>query len=580
MSASVSGRDGWEGWGVSTACPDWHEKLEAGQIPISDAVLDAYAYTDEAERAVRVFSRLRLGDVVGNPTTIEAGCDWFLPIVRVLFGSLDPRTDERAIREIMCLTPKKCGKTTFAALLILVDLLICKTPRQSWLLIAPTVDSAKLAFNQMKAAVELDPALSAVLDVSGGLGTSPMRIRNRRTGGLVTIRPFDARSLTGVRQNTMCDELHLLSELSGADRAFGQARGALMSDSRSFSFWITTQSERPPKGIFRQQLDRGRATRSGENDDPSFLFVAYEPDATDKPDDPETWKLVIPPSAPIKISDMQRAYSSAVAAGESEKHRWLSQHVNVEIGTSVQEEGWPVARYWDRLTDPDLRPTFESMRTALDRCTHCTIGIDVGGSDDMSSVCMLFMDENDRDDVWRVTSRAWLTTDGLALRPQFGGDWSDLMDEGTLSRLEHVGDDIDAVLELVRTVHEAGKLAGIGIDPYGAADLVRALQIYLGETDDTPEGERYIHGIAQNFTLTAPILSMERKAGAGKLRHDGSKLLRMAIGNAVLVPRGISGVGFERRAARKIDPLMAMTNAAACALIPRPEPLDVSCMIG
>jgi phage terminase large subunit-like protein len=96
-------------WDLS--CLDWEERLRSGLPPIPDLPLDKVA----ADRAVSVYNRLRLHDVIGTPTRGEAGGEWFRQaVVRPLFGSIDPETGKRFIREIFLLVPKKMTKPAAA----------------------------------------------------------------------------------------------------------------------------------------------------------------------------------------------------------------------------------------------------------------------------------------------------------------------------------------------------------------------------------------------------------------------------------------------------------------------------------
>jgi hypothetical protein len=64
----------------------------------------------QARRAIAIFNKLRLPDVVGTPALAEAGADWFREIVGALHGSFDPVARERMIREVFLLAPKKSSK--------------------------------------------------------------------------------------------------------------------------------------------------------------------------------------------------------------------------------------------------------------------------------------------------------------------------------------------------------------------------------------------------------------------------------------------------------------------------------------
>ena len=140
-------------WDLS--CPDWEERLKSGRSLVPNLPL----YGGQGERAVAVFNKLRLADVPGTPSLEQAGGDWFRDIVRALFGSLDPVTRARMIREIFLLVPKKNSKTTNGAGLMVTALLLNERPRAQFLLIGPTQSIADIAFDQAVGMVEADEDL-------------------------------------------------------------------------------------------------------------------------------------------------------------------------------------------------------------------------------------------------------------------------------------------------------------------------------------------------------------------------------------------------------------------------------------
>src|SRR5215208_882389 len=96
-------------WELS--CIDWESRIRHGRSLIPDLPL----FEEEAETAVRFFDALRLPDVPGNPLFRDAAGDWFRDIVRVVFGSRNPDTNERMIREVFAEVPKGQSKTTYTA---------------------------------------------------------------------------------------------------------------------------------------------------------------------------------------------------------------------------------------------------------------------------------------------------------------------------------------------------------------------------------------------------------------------------------------------------------------------------------
>lgn len=91
---------------LDLSCRDWEKRIRAGRSLVPELKLNKA----EGDRAVAIFNRLRLADVPGTPTMAEAAGEWFRDIVRALFGSINPRTRERAIRELFLLVPKKNSK--------------------------------------------------------------------------------------------------------------------------------------------------------------------------------------------------------------------------------------------------------------------------------------------------------------------------------------------------------------------------------------------------------------------------------------------------------------------------------------
>src|SRR5690348_9569561 len=110
-------------WDLS--CENWEARLRDGLPPIPDLPLD----NEAADKAVSIYNRLRLHDVVGTPTRAEAGGEWFRQaVVRPLFGSVDKTSGRRHIREIFLLVPKKNDKTGGGAAVMMTALFLNKRP--------------------------------------------------------------------------------------------------------------------------------------------------------------------------------------------------------------------------------------------------------------------------------------------------------------------------------------------------------------------------------------------------------------------------------------------------------------------
>src|SRR5690349_3297875 len=114
-------------WNLS--CPDWEARIRAGRSLVPDLPL----FEDEAAMAVSFFNNLRLSNVPGQPLLRDAAGDWYRDIVRALFGSRDPATNARHIREVFALVGKGNSKTSYSAGLMLVALLMNTRPRAEFM---------------------------------------------------------------------------------------------------------------------------------------------------------------------------------------------------------------------------------------------------------------------------------------------------------------------------------------------------------------------------------------------------------------------------------------------------------------
>jgi len=73
-------------------------------------------------------------------------------------------------------------------------------------------------------------------------------------------------------------------------------------------------------------------------------------------------------------------------------------------------------------------------------------------------------------------------------------------------------------------------------------------------------------------------VNVERRLASGTLWHSGSALMAYCVGNARVVERGNAALITKEASKGKIDPLMALLDAAECLAV-APPPVDVDAMI-
>jgi phage terminase large subunit-like protein len=543
------------GWDLS--CPDWRDRLREGRSLVPKLPLNA-----EGDRAVAIFNKLKLADVPGTPTMGEAGGDWFRDIVRALFGSLDPVTRARMIRELFLLVPKKNSKTTNSALLMLTALLMNQRPRAPFGLIAPVQDVTEKAFQAAAGAIELDDVLRQKLHVREHLKT----IVHRETKAELQVMTFDPANLTGqIWAGILLDELHVLAKMSKASSALRQVRGGMVSFPEAFLAEITTQSEEAPVGEFKSELQKARDIRAGKRRG-AMLPVLYEfpTEMQAKPDEwknPTNWRMVTPNAGrSISIPRLVEEMADAEAKGDADLRAWASQHLNVEIGLALRSDSWVGADFWAAAGVESL--TLEEL---LKRSEVVTVGLDGGGLDDMLAMCALGREEGTG--AWLHWAHAWIHPIVLDRRKQEANRFQDFEREGDLTIVKHIGDDIEELADRVEQVEASELLDRVGVDQAGIGDIVDAVMA------KKIEQERIV-GIPQGWRMVAAIKTVERKlAEAGQFQHGSRPLMNWVVGNAKVEPRG-NAIIITKQASgsAKIDPLMATFDAVALmSMNPKPR---------
>ncbi len=542
-------------WNFS--CADWAERLASGKSLLPDIPLDHV----KADRAVKIFNKLRLPDVVGWPTLEVAAGEWLRDIVRALFGSLDPASGSRRVQEIFAMVPKKNAKTTGGAAIMLVALLMNERPRAEFVLVGPTQEVADLAFQQAVGMIDLDDFLKTRFQVQEHLKT----INDLKNKARLKIKTFDLKVATGSKPaGILLDELHLMSQMSFATRVVGQLRGGMIANPEAFLCMITTQSDDVPAGVFKQELDYARGVRDGRIKDGNLLPMIFEfpekmqVDPNRPWEAPENWPMVLPSlGKSIKLERLISDYKQACEKGEEEKRRWASQHLNVQIGLALHDGRWRGADYWLNSKDPE-QITLESL---IKRSEVIVAGGDGGGLDDLLALAFIGRDKITKD--WLLWSHAWAHSDVMDKRKDIAERLRDFERDGNLTICEKPSEATKQFAAMVKQVNDSGLIPeknGIGLDPFMIGPIVDELASHEIQVDANGGP---IVGVRQGASLSPASWTMEIKLKDGTLWHDGSAMLAWCVSNAKTEQRGNAVLITKQTAGKaKIDPLVAAFNAA------------------
>ncbi|MES2814456.1 MAG: terminase TerL endonuclease subunit [Pseudomonadota bacterium] len=556
------------------ACPDWAERLERGLTPIPDLDLDQEA----ASRAVNIFNKLRLPDVPGQPELRVAAGEWMRDIVRAIFGSVvrvrqetavgrefeAPAGDEqwievRQVGEVFILVPKKNAKTTSAAAIALTFMLMNERRNADMLIIGPTQKISEVAFEQAKGIILADEWLQKRFHLIEHKKT----IRDRKTGTRLMVRTFGMDVLTGAKPIfALIDEVHILGSIPYAADVIRQIRGGMLPFPESCLVMITTQSDHPPVGVFRSELQYARGVRDGLiTDRVRLLPVLYEfPEKMQTGEDkawldPSLWHMVTPNlGRSITLDALLDGYARAQQDGQAEIIAWATQHLNVEVGLALHSNRWIGADFWQAARVEGLA----SLQDLIARSEVAVVGIDGGGADDLGGLYVFGRERETR----RLLGwgHAWAHPTVLERRKEIIPALRDFEADGDLTFCDYATQDHDEMCDIVTTLADAGLLPAteaIGLDAAGVAALVDAL-VGAGVAPEQ------MVAVAQGYRLSSAIWGVERKLMDGTMVHGGQRLMAWCIGNAKAEQKGNAVLITKETAGKaKIDPLIAAFNAFA-----------------
>lgn len=543
---------------LPTACLDWAERLKRGQLPISERLLPLKGAS--AERWSKVYNRLRLADVEGQPTLGSLpNTAWIDTIGRALWGGSQ-------IREAMILVSKKNSKSSHGALMTLAAMLALQIPHHRFTVLAPTVSIAQFTFDQIVGAIQADPVVQS---------RCHLRVHDKQVEHLVTrakivVKAAALSTVTGLKGSVLVDELHVWGNMANGKKLRQQLKGALAASPHARGIYITTQSDEPPAGLFESMLKYARAVRDGRIADPSFLPVLFEPwPECDPWTDPATWPALLPSYPHVAGEDFYKGViSEANADGRESVSKAKSQYFNIEISRGEGATGWDVAQ---GLAENAMELDLETL---LDICDRVAVGIDLGGGQDLTALSAV----GTVGTTYYVWTRVWLTKKGLNsdVNKRSRSRFDSFIDDGDM-KIVPPGADLQQAVSLCEQVRESGKLAGIGIDPASAGDLADALET-AGFEQDEPGG---YFGVGQTaFRLAPAVRTLDRAAEQNRLVAAEQEVLFWCARNVQISYKGNAPSITKDMAHDKIDCVMSTLDAVTVLITQKEAAVDVGAMIG
>ncbi|WP_380925459.1 terminase large subunit [Sphingomonas leidyi] len=537
----------------STACTDWENRIRDRRSLIPFEPL----FPDTAAAKMEVFKSLRIVDLPGRPTIGESADAWLLDFAAAIFGAYDAVTGQQLIREGLLLVSKKNTKSTIAAGIMLTELICGWRESDENLILAPTIEVAGNSFKPACDMIRADEELDALLHIQEHIRL----ITNRVTKATLKVVAADSATVSGKKASrVLVDELWLFGEKATADAMFREATGGQVSRPEGYTLFLTTQSDKPPAGVFKDKLAYARDVRDGIVDDPEFLPVLYEFPPSMIADGEHLAPAnfyVTNPNIGRSVSQkwLESEFRKVENAEDGTKQVFYAKHLNVEIGVGLRHDAWIGGVYWEAAKAPP-EVWDGSLEQFLEICEVVVAGIDGGGLDDLLGLNLLGRHKVTK--VWLSWSHGWAQLDVFERRKDIASRLNDFIAERTLTKCLDPTQDLIELADILERVKDAGLFPeekAIGLDPAGVTAIIDEL-IGRGFT------EAQLLAIPQGFRLSGAVWGSERKLKDRTLLHAAQAIMAWCVGNAKAEQRGNAVLITKQIAGKaKIDLLIALFNS-------------------
>jgi phage terminase large subunit-like protein len=257
-------------------------------------------------------------------------------------------------------------------------------------------------------------------------------------------------------------------------------------------------------------VDYGLRVNSGEVKDPTFHLALYSAPIDADPWDKATWKLANPALGDFRsLEDVQRLASQAQRM-PSREASFRNLILNQRVDATAQF-----------ITAPVWKENGAEVDMSRLKGRPCYAGLDLAASRDLSSLVLVFPDD---DGSFDVVPFFWLPGDLREREDEDRAPYPRWRDEGHLLHIPGKTTDPRIIANKIAELHGLYNIQALAYDRWRIEDLKRELNAIGSDVELVAWG--------QGFKDMSPAVDvLERLAVEGKLRHGGHPVLTMCALN-------------------------------------------------
>jgi phage terminase large subunit-like protein len=447
-----------------------------------------------------------------------------------IMGFYSHKTNERRFRTAHVEVARGNGKSAMASMACLYFLALDKSKGNHISCVATRRDQARLVLDSARAMAKANEKFLKAT----GVEVLAHKIIQESTNSHVVAVSSDHSGLDGRADIlAICDELHQMQA-----KTFETIESGMAKRTDSLLLAITT-SGYSLDGIGYSQSVYAKKVATGEVIDESFFSIVYTLDEGDDIFDEKNW-FKANPNLGVSV-DLEKLRSVAFKAKESPRDIPNFKIKNLNLWLSESKAFFDLAS-WDKCADTSLK--FEDFYGH-----KCFVGIDLASKIDLSSFVYVFR----KNGVYYIFDKTFIPEDTVthsrnALYDNCIGQGHLIATPGEAIHYPKIKDDF---IQTSKNV----KIANALYDPWNATSFAQDCQ---------NERIEMVEFRMNTANLSEPTKNLDALIRQGKIRHNGSPLLRWCLGN-VTAKEDAAGNVFPKKNndKLKIDPIIALIMAVA-----------------
>lgn len=503
---------------------------------------DAYFYMDwdQAEKYLRNVQRFE--HVIGNwPTKNIVYEPWQCWMWMNVLGFKVKETGFRRFRIAHMELGRGQGKSAMASQAALYFLALDNPNGNQISTVATKKDQARIVLDSSRAMARKSKSYLK----HTGVKVQAHSIVHIKSNSVIRAMSSDDSGLDGLNDIlAICDELHAMKR-----KVFDVIYSGMSKRKDSLTLCITTAGQ-DVHSVGFSQSSYAKKVATGEVEDDQFFAVVYTLDDGDKnagipPDEWDDEKVWIKANPGLGISvdiDTLRAKVKKAKETPADIPNIKIKHMNQWI---AEEHAFFDQRAWDKCYDPTLNLEYfrgKDVRMGLDLASHI----------DIASIGIVSRKKEDRGDVYTLFDKSYLPE--ATVKEVRNTLYEDCIAKGFLTATKGAAINYEFIqsemLELAKNMRVKECL-------YDAWNATESAQKLSNKIEMVKVGMT-----VANFS--EPMKKLDAAIREGRVRHNGSPLLRWCLGN-IVAKSDHNGNVFPRKTHEKlkIDPIVAILMAMA-----------------